>query len=495
MRSELPRFAKFCHDHLRHTHGVPGGPQAGDPFEPEQFQLDYLEELLQLDKAGKRVYSESVYAIPRKNGKSSLLAAFALYALVADPFNAQTRVYVAAASRDQANETYDYARLFVSESPTLSRSLRIVRSEKMVEYWVGSRLKGRLQVVSSEAGNVHGKNPTTVIIDEVHAHQNDDLYIALTTGSAARSSPLILLTSTAGGNKKGILGKKFDEHVGGDFDIETRAEGALSIVRNPAARTLFWWYAVPDEADIDDMDAVKLANPAPWVTTEYLGVQREKLRRKEADFRKYHCNQWASADGAWLEHGAWQALAEADADLIDGEPIVLGVDVASKHDNSAIVAITERRDDGRRRVKAWIYQPEDGVFMPDAVESRIRSLAARYSVVEVAFDPWRFETNAHRLQADDIPVVEFPQTPERMTRAVDAAKRMVLNAEVVHDGDADFSRHIANAVARDGPRGIVLDKNKSSEKIDAAVAFCMAAARADALDSAQPFFFLVGGDS
>ena len=92
------RVLKFI-SHLRHSKA----PWAGHPFNPMPWQVDFIRDLygtLKLD--GTRQYRQALLYLPRKNGKTALAAALALYHLLADG-KSGSEVYLAAGSRDQAS--------------------------------------------------------------------------------------------------------------------------------------------------------------------------------------------------------------------------------------------------------------------------------------------------------------------------------------------------------------------------------------------------------
>ena len=78
-------------------------------------------------------------------------------------------------------------------------------------------------------------------------------------------------------------------------------------------------------------------------------------------------------------------------------------------------------------------------------------------------------------------MVEFPQSPQRMTPATQSFYEACMNGTVSHSGDQRLARHVGNAVLETtGGRGQRLRKESrsSNRKIDLAVAAVMALSRA-----------------
>ena len=127
------------------------------------------------------------------------------------------------------------------------------------------------------------------------------------------------------------------------------------------------------------------------------------------------------------------------------------------------------------------------------VEQTIRDACRRWQVREVA-DPFRWTRTIQALEAEGLPVVEFPQSPQRMTPATTGLYEAVINGQVTHSGDARLARHVDNAVLKENSRGTRLAKihKHTTRRIDLAVAAVMAHARACELNTvAEPMIYIL----
>ncbi len=113
------------------------------------------------------------------------------------------------------------------------------------------------------------------------------------------------------------------------------------------------------------------------------------------------------------------------------------------------------------------------------VAEHVRQLADRYLVVECAYDPWRFRSEALRLEDAGLPMVEFPQSTARMVPASEQLYSAIVQRKLTHANDRDLNRHVAGAIAKQTPRGWRLEKSERGVQIDAVVALAMAVERAD----------------
>src|SRR4249920_99376 len=182
---------------LTHTKGA----AAGQTFRLRPWQRRILKQLFKKRKDGLRQYRTALLMLPRKNGKSELAAAIALYGLLADG-EAGAEVYSAAADKDQAGLVFGVAAQMIRNDPVLDAECYIVDSQKRIVHRPsGSSYKA----ISADAYSKHGFNASMVIYDELHAARSRELYDVLSTSMGARAQPLMFVISTAGYDKHSIL--------------------------------------------------------------------------------------------------------------------------------------------------------------------------------------------------------------------------------------------------------------------------------------------------
>jgi phage terminase large subunit-like protein len=202
---------------------VSKGFKAGEPLVLTDWQRWLMDALLERNESGRRRYRRALIGLPRKNGKSLLGSALALYGLFVGERGAE--VYSAAGDRQQARIVFGEAKQQVLDSPALRKVAKVYRDAIEVP------AEGAVyRVLSADAKLQQGLNPSLVIFDEVHVQPNDDLWDALTLGSGARRDPLVVGITTAG------------------FDLETLC-GRLYLYGQQVARGEvddpvfgFWWW-------------------------------------------------------------------------------------------------------------------------------------------------------------------------------------------------------------------------------------------------------------
>jgi phage terminase large subunit-like protein len=247
-------------------------------------------------------------------------------------------------------------------------------------------------------------------------------------------------------------------------------------------------YAADEGCDIRDEAQWSKANPA--LDEGYMNpdaLRTAVALSPEPHFRIFRLGQWVDHVEGWLGVDGpqlWGRLAEP-FEFVDGEPVWLGVDVALKHDSTAIVTV-QRRPDGRLHAKARIWLPrEDGRLDVTHAMQHIRDECARFNVRGAWYDPRFFDLPAQMLADEGLPMREFPQSLERLSPAVGATYEAIRRGEVTHDGDAAFTDQVLAGVARYNERGFTLAKSKSKDRIDAGVALCIAVSEASQLVAAS----------
>ncbi|MBO4819540.1 MAG: terminase large subunit, partial [Firmicutes bacterium] len=183
---------------LKHTKGK----WAGSPFILLPWQEQIIRDIFGIIKDdGNRQFRTAYIEIPKKNGKSELAAAVALYLLFGDG-EASPEVYGAAADRQQAGIVFDVAKAMTEMNPALMKRCKILDASKKIKTDYNN---GCYQVLSAEVGTKHGLNVSGLVMDELHVQPNRKLYDVLTKGSGdAREQPLYFLITTAGNDINSI---------------------------------------------------------------------------------------------------------------------------------------------------------------------------------------------------------------------------------------------------------------------------------------------------
>ncbi len=397
---------------------------------------------------------EALILLPRGQGKTSLVAALALWHLVTVE---NARVYCAAASRDQARVLFEaadrYARQLGDEH-VIHRHLELRWADDPDEPKVASR---HLRVLAADAPRLHGLTPTLAIVDELHAHRDEEVYLSLKTATLKTPGARLVSISTAGQGADTPLGRLRARALA---QPDVHHEGAFTDATGNGLRMLEW--AVPADADITDPAVVKEANPASWISEQRLAEQRQAI--PDLAFRRYHGNQWGSGEGAWLPPGAWQACV-GEPVFTDGEPIVIAVDLGGTRSASAIAWINQSG-----HVGAELHRGDSAVL---EVAETIRELAMQYDVQEIALDPWRAAGLGAELEREGLIVSTFPQQDSRVIPASQRLYDAIVEQRLTLPNLPELAQHAAGAVAKQSRRGWRIDRPNPRVEIDGITALMM----------------------
>jgi phage terminase large subunit-like protein len=446
------------------------GDRFGQSVRLEPFQVHFLLHLYELNENGTRRYRRALFECPKGNGKTPLAAWVGAYELT---HTTSPVIPVAAASYDQADLLFGDLRSCVAESPVLFTYLEPLESEVQVRSGPGRAYK-----VAAVAGTNDGQRPSCLLADEIHEWlgNKERVHLVLAHGCAKRAGSLQLNTTTPGADLDTMAGRLHDYGVRvNSGEIDDR-------------EFLFVWYGCPaDRYDLEDQEqlrrAIREANPAAdvFLNVEDVAARYHQVPRYE--FLRYNLACWTTVGEAWLPDGAWDACADTGRTIAPGAEVVLGFDGSFNNDSTALVVVGCGETPHVDVVAAW-ERPRDArhdwqVPVLD-VEDAIRTACKTWQVREIACDPFRWARTYQVLESEGLPVVEFPQSPSRMTPATQRFYEAVVNNTITHSGDPRLARHLSNCVLKVDARGSRLAKESkaSPRKIDLAVAAVMAYDRA-----------------
>jgi phage terminase large subunit-like protein len=466
--SEGAYFAEWCEANLQHS----VDRFAGSPVVWEPWQREFFDELMAADEDGVPYWSSAGLVVSRKCGKTAMLAALAVYRLLED--EGQPEILLAAASDKQAGRLFDAVISYLRRSPELDA--RVHRREYVGEI-INVETGGKIIRLPSSGETLDGFNPSLAICDELHAWNTPTrrrVWASLNTGGAARSRTQVVTITTAGdalARETSILGRLIDgNEASGEVD---RPHAGLTISRNHEARSLVYNYSAPTK-DPADVTAMKLANPASWVTEEFLRKQAASPELASAEVLQLHGCVWAASVASWIPDEAWLGCFDGGLEIPDGADVVAGVDIGLHHDHSAVVTAW-RAPDGRVVLRARVWEPSqsEGRSRILDVENHVRELSKRYALRGVVYDERFFNRSAEVLSDEGLSLHDLAQGSSAMSDAYQGFYQAVLERRLAHKGGV-LSQHVLGCSAEMTERGWKVRKLRQSQKIDAAVAAVMA---------------------
>ena len=340
---------EFIENYCKHSKGKYGGK----PFILELWQKAMIGALFgfvhKID--GVRKYRELILIVARKNGKSALGSALALYMLMADG-EAGPEIVSAATKKDQAKIIWSEAKRMVKKSPVLSKRIRPLVAELISDYNDGS-----FKPLSSDSNTLDGLNVHCSLIDELHAIQDKNLYDVIVDGMTAREQPLSIITTTAGTVREGIFDLKYDECekiINGYSDPDGyHDERVLPII-----------YELDKREEWTDSKAWKKANPGLG-TIKSIDQLAQKVKKAEANSmlvknlltKDFNIRETTSE--AWLNFEQLNNTATFDIKALKPRYCVAGIDLSATTDLTCASIIFKVPDDDSLYVKQMYWLPAD----------------------------------------------------------------------------------------------------------------------------------------
>ena len=467
----------------------------GQPFWLLPWQEKIVRDLLATVKEdGTRQFRTAYIEVPKKQGKSELAAAIALYLLYAD-HEPSAEVFSAAADRQQASIVFDVARRMVEMTPSLKRRSKILAATKRI---INSPDASYYQVVSADVGGKHGYSISGLIFDEIHAQPNRELWDVLTKGSGdARRQALHVAITTAGTDRNSIC-----------YELHTRA---MEILEGKRIDPTFYpvVYSLPmDEDWTDEKNWIKV-NPSVGYTVpiERMREQFQQAQGNPAEenvFRQLRLCQWVGSSVQWIPDDIYEkGSAPIDVDMLKGRECYGGLDLSSSGDITGLVLMfPPRRDDEKYIMLCYAWVPEDTIpsrvrrtgfpydnwvaqgYMTATpgnvidyayIQNTIEELSHIYNIKEIAFDRWGSAMLVERLTEMGITVVPIGQGFKDMSAPSKAFYEEMMKGNIIHGDQPVFKWMCGNVVVETDPAGnIKPTKSKSKEKIDLVVAAIMA---------------------
>jgi phage terminase large subunit-like protein len=485
-------FYRFC----KHSKGK----WAGQILSPEPWQQFIQWNIFgwKVKATGKRRFSTVYVSVPKKNGKSTDLASTGLYLAFFDDEEG-AEVYTAATKYDQAIIIHGESTSMVQRSEPLRRMIKVSKNNLIIE-----AKRQIYRPLGQDATSEDGKNVHGALIDEYHEHPTDGMYTILKSGMVSREQPMMFIITTAGFEKQYPC-FEFEQRAKRIIDGSEIDDSFFSVV-----------YSIDEGDDWTDPDMWIKANPNMGVSKfmdrlipEFKEAQ--SIARQQNNFQTKHLNIWTEAQTRWITADQWNLNNyPVDEEGLFGRTCFAGIDLSSNQDLSAYVLCFPPNIPGDKYKFLYrFFLPQDGmrerevkekvnysVWVRDGfitttpgdcidysfIKAKIFEDAQKYSISEIAFDPFRSRELTTALMAEGLNCIEMRQGHQTMGPASAEFELKVLRGELATGGNPVMKWMIACTElifdSNANFRPVKPDRQQTGKHIDGVVASIMAFGRA-----------------
>jgi len=464
---------------------IPEGTKVGQKMLLDPFQKNFIIAVYDNPAGTRRAY----LSIARKNGKTALIAALVLAHVCGPEAIQNSQVVSGARSRDQAALVFNLAAKMINLSAILRNLVKIVPSSKRL---VGVNKNVEYRALAADGTTAHGLSPILAILDEVGQVQGpQDAFIdAITTSQGAHEAPILMAISTQAPTDADLLSIWIDDAL-----------------ESKDPKIVCHLYAAEQDADVDDPEAWKAANPAigsfrSLVDVEEQAKQAKRMPSAENTFRNLTLNQRVQMFSPFIARSVWNKNNGKPRSL-DECVVVGGLDLSQSLDLTAfhligvdederqhwhtyfwtpLDTIRDRQDRDKAPYQLWVDQGfiravpgkviDYGVVVRDMHE-----ICEDLDLRAIGFDRWRMDFLNKEIERYDLdfPMEPFGQGFKDMSPAIEQVETHMVQGNVNHGDNPVLNWCAANAVIVQDPSGNrKLDKVKSTGRIDGIVAAVMA---------------------
>lgn len=319
----------------------------GAPLKLELFQKAFIQLLFGwLEKdTGYRRFRETLFLCGRKNGKSTLLSGIALYMLVAD-YEGAAEIYSVATKKDQAKKVLTEAVNMIKQSPELRAVLKKRRND--VYFPATSSI---FEALASDSNTLDGLNSHAVIIDELHAIRDRNLYEVMKQSTSSRRQPLVVMITTAGTVRECIFDNMYE--LACDLaDGKKKDDTFLPIL-----------YEIDSRDEWTDPQMWIKANPGLGKIKQYktLAAFVERAKNNPADLPGVLCkdfNYRENDNSVWLSYDQIKNDAVFDMSEVYNTYAIGGCDLSATTDLTAATLLIRKPNDETVYVLQHYFLPQ-----------------------------------------------------------------------------------------------------------------------------------------
>ncbi|MEC1648731.1 terminase large subunit [Bacillus halotolerans] len=486
------------------------GPLAGENIVPEPIQIFIFGNVygwIHKD-TGYRRFTKVYWQVGRKNAKTQSLACVASYEAMANGEN-MSEVYIGATKTEQAQICWKEIKAQIEGCDLLNNPKKYNIAYSTIQH---PKTNSTIKALSKDAGKTgDGFNPQCGIIDEYHAHKTSEIYDILDSGMGARTQPLMVIITTAGHELNNPAYRV-------EYDYVSRLLDPNKVETNEQ------YFVMVNELDRDDdiKDERNWIKANPILASHEVGKKylRDRLEmalaipEKMRDYLTKNMDVWVNMrDGGYMDMQAWTDCGSDQLPDLKNRECYVGIDLSKTIDLTAASFIFPL-DNGSFAVESHGFMPEDtfhermktdnvpydlwkkrgwltttdgAVVDYDYIRAYIKKMEKEngWRIKEIGYDPYNATQFAQQMEADGYTMIEIRQGVATLSEPTKDFRAKVKSKKIIHSKNDLLTWAMGNAVTKvDAQENIMLDKSKSTQRIDPAAALINAYVRASQVERA-----------
>lgn len=398
----------------------------------------------------ERVCKHIIVEIGRKQAKSTLSAAIALYWLIGECEHS-AEIDIAANSKEQARilfrMTCELSKLMDPSGKHIQQTINRVKYKKNNSF---------IQVLAADTTKLDGFGSSLYIEDEFHAAKDTKLYDVLASSQGSRFNPMSIIITSAG----------YEMSYPYYSEIRKAAIEMLDgHIENDSLFTLI--YCLDSEDDFRDESVWKKSMPGLdiMVPRSYVRDRIQNIKTQpssEVDIKIKQFGLWVQSSDTWIADNyiinSMQPLNLLSLNLISDKTIfaIGGIDLSSVSDITAFSICYLLNEN--IHFKTWCFLPEDTIesspnselykkaiatgdliFTPgnvvdyDYILNKILEVNKQIKILKCGYDSWnstQFVINATQKR---LPMVPYSQSLGNFNKPCKEFERLMLSNKIVLD--------------------------------------------------------------
>lgn len=363
------------------TLDFPQGALFGDVCQDWQLEFIY-KPLDERDENGLPKYRLLYYQLPKKSGKTALLAGEGLVQLYLSPYPTEEN-YIIAGDKSQAAYVLQKIKDFIARNPNFVDLFLVQKNEIFIP-----STGARIEVLSSEADTKSGKNPDWFLADELWVQKTRDLWDNLFLGMAAKPRAQAIALTNAGYDKKTIC-------------YEVR-----ELCKSQEFKEFYWF-----EPTGVFLESLKM----PWISDTWLSIERKSMPPKV--FNRFRKNLWIEeGESPFMPDEGWACFKPhlLEKSMCNKGPHYVGVDLGLKKDAASLTVLHQ---EGKKLVvdmyRRWLGSSENPVVISE-IETELIMILRNFNDCVLVCDPWQLMGTIQRFRSAGIEVIEYYLTAEQI---------------------------------------------------------------------------------